>query len=126
MQRHRIALQRQTDQATNVAARHARAMVRRQHKSESMVSVPEAELGQAPKYRTRSMIIVYYDSYVQSFFEELVKFVSASRNLIRKAKMHAKVNQIKNLADRELREQAAQAGETTAAAAAATPGGRAA
>jgi hypothetical protein len=45
------------------------------------------------------MIIVYYDSYVQSFFEELVKFVSASRNMMRKAKMAAKVAQIKRQAE---------------------------
>ncbi|KAK0627178.1 hypothetical protein B0T14DRAFT_129863 [Immersiella caudata] len=29
--------------------------------------------------------VVYYDSYVQLFFEELVKFVSASRGMMRKA-----------------------------------------
>jgi hypothetical protein len=48
------------------------------------------------------MIIIYYDSYVQSFFEELVKFVSASRNMMRKAKMAAKVAQIKRLAEIEM------------------------
>lgn len=54
------------------------------------------------KYRSKSMVIVYYDSYVQSFFEELVKFVSASRNLMRKAKMAAKVAQIKRMAELEM------------------------
>jgi hypothetical protein len=48
------------------------------------------------------MIIVYYDSYVQSFFEELVKFVSASRNMMRKAKMAAKVAQIRRQAELDL------------------------
>jgi hypothetical protein len=48
------------------------------------------------------MVIIYYDSYVQSFFEELVKFVSASRNMMRKAKMAAKVAQIKRLAEMEM------------------------
>jgi hypothetical protein len=47
--------------------------------------------GATPKYRTRSMIVVYYDSYVQVFFEDLIVFVSASRNMMRKAKMAAKV-----------------------------------
>ena len=37
-----------------------------------------------PKYRTRNMIIVYYDSYVQTLFKELVKFVNAGRNMTRK------------------------------------------
>lgn len=54
------------------------------------------------KYRSKSMVVVYYDSYVQSFFEELVKFVSASRNLMRKAKMAAKVAQIKRMAELEM------------------------
>lgn len=54
------------------------------------------------KYRSKSLVIVYYDSYVQSFFEELVKFVSASRNLMRKAKMAAKVAQIKRMAELEM------------------------
>ncbi|KAK3371233.1 hypothetical protein B0T24DRAFT_595075 [Lasiosphaeria ovina] len=59
--------------------------------------------GAAPK--TRSMIIVYYDSYVQLFFEDLVKFVSASRKMMRKAKMAAKVAQIKRLAELEMPEE---------------------
>jgi hypothetical protein len=50
------------------------------------------------------MVMVYYDSYVQSFFEELVKFVSAQRNLMRKAKMAAKVAQIRRLAELEMPE----------------------
>lgn len=58
------------------------------------------------KYRGKSMVIVYYDSYVQSFFEELVKFVSASRNLMRKAKMAAKVAQIKRMAELEMPDEA--------------------
>lgn len=52
-------------------------------------------------YRTRNMIIVYYDSYVQGFFDDLVRFISSSRNLMRKAKMAAKVAQIKRLAEME-------------------------
>ena len=78
-----LALKQQTRQATAVAQAKARATVKRRHRSDSVIS----QEGGAPKYRTRSMIIVYYDSYVQSFFEELVRFVSASRNLMRKAKI---------------------------------------
>jgi hypothetical protein len=55
-------------------------------------------------YRTRSMVIVYYDSYVQGFFDELVRFVSSSRNLMRKAKMAARVAQIKKLAEQDVSE----------------------
>lgn len=88
-------LKQQTKRAMAVAQAHARAQVRKRHRSQSIVSVE----GNPAAYRSRSMIIVYYDSYVESFFEELVKFVSASRNLMRKAKMAAKVAQIKRLAE---------------------------
>ncbi|KAF3345608.1 hypothetical protein VD0002_g2353 [Verticillium dahliae] len=89
------AIQRQTQQAVAVAQARARAQVKKRHRTDSIISADNAPA----KYRTRTMIIVYYDSYVQSFFEELVKFVSASRNLMRKAKMAAKVAQIRRLAE---------------------------
>ncbi|KAH8911437.1 hypothetical protein BR93DRAFT_943419 [Coniochaeta sp. PMI_546] len=92
------ALQRQTNQVKAQAQARARATLRKRQRTDSVVSAE----GAAPKYRTRTLIIVYYDSYVQSFFEELVKFVSASRNMMRKAKMAAKVAQIKRLAEMEM------------------------
>lgn len=88
-------IQQQTKQAMTTAQARARAQVRKRHRSQSIVSVE----GNPAAYRSRSMIIVYYDSYVEGFFEELVKFVSASRNLMRKAKMAAKVAQIKRMAE---------------------------
>lgn len=113
------ALQHQTSQVMQVAQAKARATLRkRDRRSNSIVS---AEKGASSKYRTRSMIIVYYDSYVQSFFEELVKFVSASRNMMRKAKMAAKVAQIKRLADLEMPD--VDDSKTAAAAASIDPGG---
>ncbi|KOS21382.1 hypothetical protein ESCO_005192 [Escovopsis weberi] len=54
-----------------------------------------------PTSITRNMLIVYYDSYVQGFFDDMVRFISSSRNLMRKAKMAAKVAQIKRLAEME-------------------------
>jgi hypothetical protein len=57
------------------------------------------------------MIIVYYDSYVQGVFDELVRFISSSRNLMRKAKMAAKVAQIKRMAELEMADDAKGAGE---------------
>jgi hypothetical protein len=56
---------------------------------------------QAPKYRTRYMIIVYYDSAVQNAFEELVKLISASRNAMRKGKMAARMAEMKRMAELE-------------------------
>ncbi|KAK4099364.1 hypothetical protein N658DRAFT_517438 [Parathielavia hyrcaniae] len=92
------ALQRQASQMRAAGQARARATLRKRPRNDSVLSAE----GAAPKYRTRTMIIVYYDSYVQSFFEELVKFVSAGRNMMRKAKMAAKVAQIKRLAELEL------------------------
>ncbi|OTA94473.1 hypothetical protein M434DRAFT_265962 [Hypoxylon sp. CO27-5] len=78
--------------------RRARATLRKRQKTDSMISNENT----VQKYRSRNMIIVYYDSYVQSFFEELVKFVSMQRNSMRKAKMAAKVARIRRLAELEM------------------------
>ncbi|KAK5653893.1 hypothetical protein OQA88_7818 [Cercophora sp. LCS_1] len=103
------ALARQTNQARAAGQARARATLRRRQRSDSVISAE----GAAPKYRTRSMIIVYYDSYVQLFFEDLVKFVSASRNMMRKAKMAAKVAQIKRLAELEMPDDDEEAEENS-------------
>ena len=108
--------------AAAAAAAAARAnllrTLRERHRTNSLVSAE----GAAPKYRSRNMIIVYYDSYVQSFFEELVKFVSAGRNLMRKAKMAAKVAHFKRLAQMTLPEDDDDEGGGPAARPSAQPG----
>ncbi|KAF4336597.1 hypothetical protein FBEOM_9527 [Fusarium beomiforme] len=91
---------RQQQEIIKTAQARARAQVRKKPKSPSMMSNEDAPAA----YRTRSMIIVYYDSYVQSFFDDLVRFVSSSRNLMRKAKMAARVAQIKKLAEQDVSE----------------------
>jgi hypothetical protein len=48
------------------------------------------------------MIIVYYDSAVQTAFEDLVKFVSGSRNAMRKGKMAAKMAEMRRAAELEV------------------------
>ncbi|RSL52788.1 hypothetical protein CEP51_014999 [Fusarium floridanum] len=78
----------------------ARAQVKKKPKSPSMMSNEDAP----QPYRTHSLIIVFYDSYVQGFFDELVRSVSSSRNLLRKAKMAARVAQIKKLAEQDVPE----------------------
>ncbi|KAF3767451.1 hypothetical protein M406DRAFT_253978, partial [Cryphonectria parasitica EP155] len=102
------AVERQTPQVMAMASANARATLRRtQLNKRAAAAVVSAESmltgdgAAAPKYRSRNLVIVYYDSYVQSFFEEVVKFVSASRNLMRKAKMAAKVAQIRRMAELE-------------------------
>jgi hypothetical protein len=72
--------------------------VLRKRKTESLASGESL----VPKYRTRSMIIVYYDSAVQTAFEELVKFVSGSRNAMRKGKMAAKMAEMRRAAELEV------------------------
>ncbi|KAH7035602.1 uncharacterized protein B0I36DRAFT_240167 [Microdochium trichocladiopsis] len=93
----RSITQNDTKEVVATAKRRARAVVHRKEKTESMLSAQDV----ARKYLSKTMVIVYYDSWVQSFFEELVKFVSASRNLMRKAKMAAKVAEIKRMAELE-------------------------
>lgn len=46
------------------------------------------------KYRSRSMVVVYYDGDVQKKFEMLVRSLGASRNVIRKGKMSARVDSL--------------------------------
>lgn len=92
---------KQSQEAIKAARTRVRQQVKRRQRSSSVVSAE----GAPPAYRTRSMIIVYYDSYVQGFFDDLVRFVSSSRNLMRKAKMAAKVAQIKRLAEVDMSEE---------------------
>jgi hypothetical protein len=75
----------------------ARAKQRSRQSSDSII-----DEGVAPKVHTRSIIIVYYDSYEQLFFDDLVRFISRSRSLTRPAKIAAKVAEIKRLADMEV------------------------
>ncbi|KAK3933501.1 hypothetical protein QBC46DRAFT_348553 [Diplogelasinospora grovesii] len=94
------AIARQTSQARAAGQARARATLRRRQSSDSMISAEDA----ASKHQTRSMIIVCYDSYVQLFFEDLVKFVSASRHMMRKPNMAAKLAQMKRLAELDMPE----------------------
>ncbi|RSL75555.1 hypothetical protein CDV31_017414, partial [Fusarium ambrosium] len=90
----------QQQEVIEASRARARAQVKKKPKSPSMISNEDAPQA----YRTRSLIIVFYDSYVQRFFDELVRFVSSSRNLMRKAKMAARVAQIKKLAEQDVSE----------------------
>jgi Skp family chaperone for outer membrane proteins len=57
------------------------------------------------------MIIVYYDSAVQTAFEELVKFVSGNRNAMRKGKMAAKMAEMRRAAEMEADEESSDDSE---------------
>lgn len=67
---------------------------RRKRKPESVASDMEPT-----KYRTRSMIIVHYDSAVQEAFEGIVRNVGTARNNIRKGRMAAKMKQMTSMPD---------------------------
>ncbi|KAG4422906.1 hypothetical protein IFR04_003976 [Cadophora malorum] len=90
-------LTRKSSQQSPAQGRTSPAVLRKR-KTESLASGESI----APKYRTRSMIIVYYDSAVQTAFEDLVKFVSGSRNSMRKGKMAAKMAEMKRAAELEI------------------------
>ncbi|KAJ8060360.1 hypothetical protein OCU04_010690 [Sclerotinia nivalis] len=105
------ALTRQSSQPTPPTEPLPRApAVLRKRKTESLAS----GTSQAPRYRTRSMIIVYYDSAVQTAFEELVKFVSGNRNAMRKGKMAAKMAEMRRAAEMEAEEESDDESESEA------------
>lgn len=92
------ALAQQAREAVLDSHARARQSGKKRQRPSSVISGDAA----TPAYRTRSMIIVYYDAYVQGFFDDLVRFISSSRNMVRKAKMAAKVAHIKKLAEMEV------------------------
>ncbi|KAM3154853.1 hypothetical protein ABEW05_004659 [Botrytis cinerea] len=105
------ALTRQSSQPTPPTEPLPRApAVLRKRKTESLASGNS----HAPRYRTRSMIIVYYDSAVQTAFEELVKFVSGNRNAMRKGKMAAKMAEMRRAAEMEAEEESDDESESEA------------
>ncbi|KAL6405606.1 hypothetical protein AUP68_11367 [Ilyonectria robusta] len=60
--------------------------------------------GAPAAYRTRNGVTVYYDSHVQGFFDDLVKFILSCGDKIRKARMAARIAQIKRLAEADMAE----------------------
>ncbi|KAL8992439.1 MAG: hypothetical protein Q9169_007101 [Polycauliona sp. 2 TL-2023] len=59
--------------------------IQRKRKPASNLSVASGP----QKYRTRTMIIVYYDSAIQAAFEDLVRGIAGARNNLRKGKTAA-------------------------------------
>lgn len=49
---------------------------------------PSAASGR-PRYRTKSMVVVYYDGAIQDAFESIVRSISGARNNLRKGKVTA-------------------------------------
>ncbi len=65
--------------------KHLFREARRKRKTGSVISGASGP----QKYRTKSMIVVYYDSFVQEAFEALVRNIGSARNNLRKGKMQA-------------------------------------
>lgn len=61
------------------------AEIRRKRKNNSLHSNASGHA----RYRTKSMIIVYYDSAIQEAFESLVRSIAGARNTLRKGKTSA-------------------------------------
>nr|POE66656.1 hypothetical protein CFP56_72079 [Quercus suber] len=67
-------------------------VLRLRQRKRKTLSVCSAGQSGSPKYRSKALVVVYYDGDVQKRFENLVRAVAACRNTIRKGKMSAKVD----------------------------------
>ena len=91
------------DSAHPSASRRRNVLIKRNKTS----SVLTSNMSAPPKFRSRSMIIVYYDAEIQKAFEKLVREIGNGRHLIRKAKMAAQAEAISgSLTDDDLYEMA--------------------
>ncbi|OAA68979.1 hypothetical protein ISF_03354 [Cordyceps fumosorosea ARSEF 2679] len=61
--------------------------------------------GNGPPTKKKKLGPVYFDGNMQKFFEELVQFLAVSRNMMRKAKMAARVAQIKKMAEVQVNDE---------------------
>lgn len=62
------------------------------------MSVTSGRASGPSRYRGRTMVVVTYDGDMQKSFELMVRAVGTGRNLLRKAKMEAKMNELSALA----------------------------
>lgn len=65
-------------------------LAQRKRKTASALS----DLSGPPRFRSRGMVVVYYDGETQKQFEKLVRAIGGSRNALRKGKMSAKVDSL--------------------------------
>ncbi|KAI8942517.1 hypothetical protein NX059_000581 [Plenodomus lindquistii] len=62
-------------------------------------SVASGRLSGPSRYRPRTMVVVNYDGDVQKSLELLVRAIGVGRNLLRKARMESKMNELAALSD---------------------------
>jgi hypothetical protein len=70
-------------------------LVSRKRKTQSVLSGPASG---PSRYRPRTLVVVRYDGDMQKSFELLVRAIGTGRNMLRKAKMEAKMNELAALA----------------------------
>jgi hypothetical protein len=75
------------DSAHPSASRRRNVLVKKSRQTPSLMT---SSASGPPKFRSRSMIIVYYDAEIQRAFEKLVREIGNGRHLVRKAKLAAK------------------------------------
>lgn len=63
------------------------------------LSVSSGRVSGPSRYRPRTMVVVSYDGDMQKSFELLVRAIGAGRNLLRKAKMEARMNEMATQAE---------------------------
>lgn len=61
-------------------------------------TITSGDISAPPKFRSRMMVIVTYDGQIQKSFEGLVRAIGTGRNMLRKAKMAAKAEEMAALA----------------------------
>ncbi|ORY09651.1 hypothetical protein BCR34DRAFT_602654 [Clohesyomyces aquaticus] len=85
-------------QPSSSAAAQSSPAVTRKRKTPSLLS---GHYSGPSKFRSRRMIIVYYDGQIQKSFETLVRNIGTGRNMLRKGKMAAKMEALAELAGSE-------------------------
>lgn len=83
------------EEAAQSQGAHTDPYGNRKRKTLSVLSGPA--LGPS-RYRPRTMVVVSYDGDMQKSFELLVRAIGTGRNMLRKAKMEAKMNELAALA----------------------------
>jgi hypothetical protein len=83
------------EQSTQPSAQQDSSQLPRKRKIPSVVS---AHASGPSKYRSRTMIVVQYDGQMQKSFEKMFRDIGTGRNLLRKAKMAARMDALAELA----------------------------
>ena len=68
-------------------------------RKQKSLSVSSGHLSESSRHRPRTMVVTNFDGDMQKSFELLVRAVGTGRNLLRKAKMEARMNEMATMAD---------------------------